>query len=167
MAAQQVSAGLSAPRIFQQKSVKTIKTPQSYGPLHRSLSRTHNFAYNPALDSSEVTAPQKFVRPDCPPDASEPAQNNMSSVEAGGRLAAKQVRNTARSALEQVSQLGISEVLPALCCPAVFAAHICHVEHVLHFCRLASSPTISCRKRSAVMGSLAFLDYKFASWSQG
>lgn len=104
MAAQRVSAGLSAPRFFQQKSVKTNKAPQSFGPLHRPLSRTHSFAFNPALETSEVTAAPKFVRPDCPPDAAELAASNglRSDVAAGSRNAAKQVRNSARSALEQV-----------------------------------------------------------------
>lgn len=102
MAAQQVSAGLTAPRIFQQKSVKSNKALQSFGPLHRSVSRPTNFAYNPAFDSSEVTAPFKFVRPDCPPDvADSTGTGKVQSL--GGQSAAKQVKNTARSALEQVN----------------------------------------------------------------
>ena len=105
-AAQPVSAGLTASRIFQQKHIKSSKAVQSFGPLHRSVSRTQNFAYNPALESSETTPPFKFVRPDCPPDAAETsAPNGLSKADAGSRNAAKQVRNTARSALEQVGCL--------------------------------------------------------------
>lgn len=101
MAAQQVSAGLTAPRIFQQKSVKSHKALPSFGPLHRSVSRPTNFAYNPAFDSSEVTAPFKFVRPDCPPDVAD-STGIGKAQSSGGQSAAKQVKNTARSALEQV-----------------------------------------------------------------
>lgn len=106
MAAQQVSAGLSAPRIFKQTTVKTNKAPQSFGPLHRAVSRTHNFAFNPAIQGPEVTPAPKFVRPDCPPDVSETAVPNGLSQDltSGSRNAAKQVRNSARSALEQVRQ---------------------------------------------------------------
>lgn len=101
MAAQQISAGLTAPRIFQQKSVKSNKALPSFGPLHRSVSRPTNFAYNPAFDSSEVTAPFKFVRPDCPPDVAD-STGTGKGQSSGGQSAAKQVKNTARSALEQV-----------------------------------------------------------------
>ncbi len=106
MVAQQLSAGLSAPRIFKQTTVKTNKAPQSFGPLHRAVSRTHNFAFNPALQGPEVTPAPKFVRPDCPPDVSETAVSNGLSQDltSGSRNAAKQVRNSARSALEQVRQ---------------------------------------------------------------
>jgi len=106
MVAQQVSAGLSAPRIFKQTTVKTNKAPQSFGPLHRAVSRTHNFAFNPAIQGPEITPAPKFVRPDCPPDVSETAVPNGLSQDltSGSRNAAKQVRNSARSALEQVRQ---------------------------------------------------------------
>ena len=105
--AQQVSAGLTAPRLFQQKSVKSNKALQSFGPLHRSVSRPHNFAYNPALDSSEITAPFKFVRPDCPPDVAESSATGKAQQLSGSQSAVKQVKNTARSALEQVKADGI------------------------------------------------------------
>ena len=114
-AAQQVSAGLTAPRIFKQKASKPSKGLQTFGPLHRSVSRTHNFAYNPAMEGSDSTPPFKFVRPDCPPDAAETsAPNGLSKADAGSRNAAKQVRNTARSALEQVgwSQVSWSHSIP-------------------------------------------------------
>ena len=119
IAAQQVSAGLSAPRIFKQTTVKTNKAPQSFGPLHRAVSRTHNFAFNPALQVPEVNPIAKFVRPDCPPDASEQAAPNGLSQQtsAGSRNAAKQVRNSARSALEQVSwQPLLLLLLFPICC---------------------------------------------------
>ena len=102
VATQQVSAGLTAPRIFQQKSIKANKALQSFGPLYRSVSRPNNFAYNPALDSSEVTIPFKFVRPDCPPDVAESSVSAKAQQSAGSQNTAKQVKNTARSALEQV-----------------------------------------------------------------
>ena len=105
VAAQQVSAGLTAPRIFQQKRTKSNKALQSFGPLHRSVSRPSNFAYNPALDSSEVTTPFKFVRPDCPPDVAESSVNGKAQQSSGSQSAAKQVKNTARSALEQVKHM--------------------------------------------------------------
>ncbi|KAL3154154.1 hypothetical protein ABBQ32_013678 [Trebouxia sp. C0010 RCD-2024] len=102
-AAQQVSAGLTAPRIFQRKSAKSNKALQSFGPLHRSVSRPQNFAYNPVMDGPEVPAPFKFVRPDCPPDAAESAATGKAQQASGNQSAVKQVNNTARSALEQVS----------------------------------------------------------------
>ena len=122
MATQQVSAGLTAPRIFQQKSVKGNKALQSFGPLHRSASRPNNFAYNPALDSSEVTAPFKFVRPDCPPDVAESNVNEKAQQSSGRQNAAKQVKNTARSALEQVKHMRLFVLL----FPSWFMLLLCH-----------------------------------------
>lgn len=105
MATQQVSASLTAPRIFQRNSVKSNKALQSFGPLHRSVSRTHNFAYNPVLDGSEAPAAFKFVRPDCPPDVAESSATGKAQQSPGSQSAVKQVRNTARSALEQVKHM--------------------------------------------------------------
>lgn len=121
MATHQVSAGLTAPRIFQQKSVKANKALQSFGPLHRSVSRPNNFAYNPALDSSEVTTPFKFVRPDCPPDVAEAGVNGKSQKSTGSQRASQQVNNTARSALEQVKQVELLMLSVSL---LVFASFI-------------------------------------------
>lgn len=57
------------------------------------------------MDGPEVPAPFKFVRPDCPPDAAESAATGKAQQASGNQSAVKQVNNTARSALEQVTQL--------------------------------------------------------------
>lgn len=101
MAVTQVSSVLSAPRFFQQKPVKTAKVAQIAGPLYRPVARPQNFAFNPAIETSDLAAPRAFVRPDCPPEVSKQAGGKQSSA-AQHRHGAKDVSNSARSALEQV-----------------------------------------------------------------
>lgn len=102
MVATQVSSMLSTPRFFQPKPVKSSKIAHVPGPLYRPVARPHNFAFNPAVETSNLAAPRAFVRPDCPPDVTEQVQSKQSQV-SQGRLAAQNVSNSARSALEQVS----------------------------------------------------------------
>ena len=101
MVATQVSSVLSAPRFFQAKPVKPSKVSQVAGPLYRPVARPHNFAFNPAIEASDLASPRAFIRPDCPPDASEQAPSKQLVTSQGG--SAKKVNNSARSALEQVS----------------------------------------------------------------
>ena len=57
------------------------------------------------MDTTDLAAPRAFIRPDCPPDASEQAPNGLSGQAkmSASRQANKHVSNGARSALEQVS----------------------------------------------------------------
>lgn len=102
MVATQVSSVLSAPKIFQSNPVKPSKVAQIAGPLYRPVARPHNFAFNPAVETSDWAAPRAFVRPDCPPDVTE--QTSSKQIQASPkRPGAKNISNSARSALEQVS----------------------------------------------------------------
>lgn len=114
MVATQVSSMLSTPRFFQPKPVKSSKIAHVPGPLYRPVARPHNFAFNPAVETSDLAAPRAFVRPDCPPDVTEQVHSKQSQV-SQGRLAAQDVSNSARSALEQVSVLLVLLLCRAMC----------------------------------------------------
>lgn len=104
MAALQISAGLSAPRIFQKKPAQPRTAPQhpSFAfAKHRQSFRVNQFAFNPFRKSEDL--PQHFVRPDCPPDTPEKPSPKGFTKDVTDTEAYNFNKYSPRSPLEKVS----------------------------------------------------------------